>query len=411
MKKKPIAAAAAAAICLTLPLSALAAPSPREYLLKNGDKDSVVYSVQQKLYESGFLTVSPTGYYGTDTQAAVEAYQKENQLAVDGIAGPATMQSLLGSALQAASYIATGSFFQEGDSSLEVGALQRRLMELGYYDYDGFTGNYGPVTQEAIRLFQRTNGLKQDGIAGAETLTLLAGEDALPYTVRLEDEGEDVRKIQNRLKELGYLSGSADGIYGTATQKAVVSFQKQNGLSADGIFGQNTQELLYSPSAKAAPAAKSSSGSSAKKESSASSGSSKEQETSSASSSSDVSQMIRFAKEQLGKKYVWSAEGPSSFDCSGFVYYVLKNSGVSTGRYSAAGFSQVSSWEKIESKGDLQPGDLVFFTAPGSSRIGHTGIWLGNNQYIHASTSAGKVVISSVGSYFNENFVFGRRVF
>lgn len=411
MKKKPIAAAAAAAICLTLPLSALAAPSPREDLLKNGDKDSVVYSVQQKLYESGFLTVSPTGYYGTDTQAAVEAYQKENQLAVDGIAGPATMQSLLGSALQAANYIATGSFFQEGDSSLEVGALQRRLMELGYYDYDGFTGNYGPVTQEAIRLFQRTNGLKQDGIAGAETLTLLASEDALPYTVRLEDEGEDVRKIQNRLKELGYLSGSADGIYGAETQKAVVSFQKQNGLTADGIFGQNTQELLYSPSAQAAPASKSSSGSSEKKESSASSGSSKEQETSSASSSGDVSQMIRFAKEQLGKKYVWSTEGPNSFDCSGFVYYVLKNSGVSTGRYSAAGFSQVSSWEKIESKGDLQPGDLIFFTAPGSSRIGHTGIWLGNNQYIHASTSAGKVVISSAGSYFNENFVFGRRVF
>ena len=53
MKKKPIAAAAAAAICLILPLNALAAPSPREGLLKNGDKDSVVYSVQQKLYESG----------------------------------------------------------------------------------------------------------------------------------------------------------------------------------------------------------------------------------------------------------------------------------------------------------------------------------------------------------------------
>ena len=116
-------------------------------------------------------------------------------------------------------------------------------MELGYYDYDGFTGNYGPVTQEAIRLFQRTNGLKQDGIAGAETLTLLASEDALPYTVRVRrTEGEDVREeFQNRLKELGYLSGSADGIYGAATQKAVVSFQKQNGLSADGIFGQNAQ--------------------------------------------------------------------------------------------------------------------------------------------------------------------------
>ena len=115
MKKKPIAAAAAAAICLTLPLSALDRPHRRrEDLLKNGDKDSVVYSVQQKLYESGFLTVSPTGYYGTDTQAAVEAYQKENQLAVDGIAGPATMQSLLGSALQAASYIADRFVFSGG---------------------------------------------------------------------------------------------------------------------------------------------------------------------------------------------------------------------------------------------------------------------------------------------------------
>ena len=127
-----------------------------------------------------------------------------------------------------------------------MGALQRRLMELGYYDYDGFTGNYGPVTQEAIRLFQRTNGLKQDGIAGAETLTLLASEDALPYTVRLEDEGEDVRKIQNRLKELELSFGFGRRIYGAATQKAVVSFQKQNGLSADSILARTPRSSLFS---------------------------------------------------------------------------------------------------------------------------------------------------------------------
>ncbi len=57
---------------------------------------------------------------------------------------------------------------------------------------------------------------------------------------RLGSRGEEVRKIQQRLKNWGYYSGSVDGIYGTQTQSAVKYFQRKNGLTADGIAGKNT---------------------------------------------------------------------------------------------------------------------------------------------------------------------------
>jgi len=121
--------------------------------------------------------------------------------------------------------------------------------------------------------------------------------------------------------------------------------------------------------------------------------------------------MLLFANEQLNKPYVYSTEGPSTFDCSGFVYYVLKYTGVSTSRYSADGFSKVASWDKIENQNDLIPGDLLFFKSDTNSRIGHMGIYLGDNTFIHASSSGGQVKISEMTSYYDRNFVLARRIF
>ena len=120
--------------------------------------------------------------------------------------------------------------------------------------------------------------------------------------------------------------------------------------------------------------------------------------------------VIKLAKSKLGCKYVWSTEGPNTFDCSGFVYYTLKSSGVSVSRLNAAGFSQVSSWAKVSSIGNLQKGDLVFFRSPSSSRVSHTGIYIGGGEFIHAASGKGKVVISDINSnYYKSNFVVGRR--
>ena len=61
---------------------------------------------------------------------------------------------------------------------------------------------------------------------------------------RLGSRGEEVRKIQQKLKNWGYYSGGVDGIYGTQTQNAVKSFQRKNGLTADGIAGKDTLNAM-----------------------------------------------------------------------------------------------------------------------------------------------------------------------
>lgn len=124
-----------------------------------------------------------------------------------------------------------------------------------------------------------------------------------------------------------------------------------------------------------------------------------------------ISAFMDIAQQQLGKSYVYGSVGPSSFDCSGLVYYCLSQMGVSIDRTSAAGFSKISEWEKITSMDDLKIGDILFFRNGGKS-IRHAAIYIGNGNMIDASTSEGQVVQRScTTSYWLKNFVFARRVF
>ena len=114
-------------------------------------------------------------------------------------------------------------------------------------------------------------------------------------------------------------------------------------------------------------------------------------------------------KDQLGKPYVYGDEGPDSFDCSGLIYYCLNKIGIQIGRLNAAGYSNISSWEKVEDEDDLRRGDLIF-TKTSSGRIDHVGVYLGSGKYIHASTSSGAVVISSWNDWMSNKFSHGRRI-
>ena len=131
--------------------------------------------------------------------------------------------------------------------------------------------------------------------------------------------------------------------------------------------------------------------------------------SSSSSTSSSVSKVISLAKSLLGKPYVWGAQGPSSFDCSGFTYYVFKNAAnVTIPRVS----KDQSKYGTYVSKSNLKVGDLIFFDTSGSNdgNVSHVGIYLGNNEFIHASSSKGEVVISQMSSYYNGAYVNARRV-
>ncbi len=113
------------------------------------------------------------------------------------------------------------------------------------------------------------------------------------------------------------------------------------------------------------------------------------------------------AKKYLGVRYVYGGTSPSGFDCSGFVYYVYKQCGYTVARTATA----QNRCGTAVARSDMQPGDIIIFYNGYKSAIGHAGIYIGNNQFIHASSGGGKVMISALSeSYYNTRFYSARRV-
>ena len=115
----------------------------------------------------------------------------------------------------------------------------------------------------------------------------------------------------------------------------------------------------------------------------------------------------RTAKSHLGKTYKWGANGPYTFDCSGFTKSVFNQHGIKIPRVSRdqAKVGQIIPWNY------LKKGDLIFFDSKKSSRVSHVGIYLGEGKFIHASSSKHRVVISNLESnYYTKHFKWGRRV-
>ena len=184
------------------------------------------------------------------------------------------------------------------------------------------------------------------------------------------------------------------------------AFQKRNGLSQDGKVGRQTMSVLFSSSARKA-ASKSTGGSS-----SISGGSSDKGSSSSGGSSkpipqpngANVSSLLAVAQSRLGCKYVRGAKGPNTFDCSGFVYWCLKQIGVSQGYMTSGGWAASSKYPKITSLSDVQAGDIICFK-------GHVGIAMGGGMMIDAGRSEGCVRTTKLSlPYWKKNFLCAFRV-
>lgn len=284
------------------------APVPGVTMKLNNTGDAVG-ELQARLTELGYYHGSVTNKYDSSTKSAVAAFQKKNGLTADGICGAATQELLYSGTILHADQTATPSpeptatpaptfavpsaKVERNSSGENAKLVQKRLKELKYYS-GAVDGKFGVRSVNALEKFQEANGLTPDGVAGTQTYAILFSYNALPYgatptpvpaaeqtpepavqtaeptvqaketaltaaqtparytTVRKGSKGDTVKALQSRLITLGYLTGKADGNFGPQTEKAVIAFQKKNGLTADGVAGPATQNKLYDPEARKA---------------------------------------------------------------------------------------------------------------------------------------------------------------
>ena len=119
-------------------------------------------------------------------------------------------------------------------------------------------------------------------------------------------------------------------------------------------------------------------------------------------------QIADYALSFLGTTYVWGGASPSGFDCSGLVTYVYKYFGITVSRTAQGQFNNNGVYVE---KADLTPGDLVFFSSNGGSYISHVGIYIGNSEFVHSSSSSTGVIVSRLDSaYYTRVWAGARRL-
>ena len=127
------------------------------------------------------------------------------------------------------------------------------------------------------------------------------------------------------------------------------------------------------------------------------------EETAEPGTNSLAESIIAVAEKNLGVPYVYGGASPNGFDCSGLVYYCYLQCGKQIERTATAQYRQGVYVEKDK----LEPGDLVFFVTPGTNSIGHVGIYIGDGEFIHASTGHGYIMVAELSNSYFTSYYYG----
>lgn len=247
-------------------------------VLRRGDRGVHVEQVQFWLselaqFDSELPDLTVDGIFGATTERAVKQFQQSEGLTADGIVGQYTWTELYAAWQQIQSDLGgtawPGTALRRGSSGMEVRLVQYWL-QLAANCYSSLPainvdGSFGPATEQAVTAFQTRFGLTADGVVGRATWNKL-NEVALAITneivdldvapgqfvrtVREGSRGTPVRAVQYYLRRLAaYYSDvptvTVDGVFGSATTRAVRAWQSRAGLSVDGIVGRATWDSLY----------------------------------------------------------------------------------------------------------------------------------------------------------------------
>lgn len=232
--------------------------------------------------------------------------------------------------------------------------------------------------------------------------------------LKLNSHGHDVVVLQQNLIKLNYNLSKVSGMYDNETQEAVKAFQKDHKIQVTGIVNRETWWAIKGGKQNTVI-------------SKPSSNNKKEQEKNKKPvitnddyiwgnlssvpygkpflAKKEVAGIIATAKDYMGVPYVFGGNTPSGFDCSGYLEYVFAKHGIRIPRTADEQYKL----GKLMKPEDLVPGDLVFFTTyePGAS---HCGIYLGNGNFIHASTSKGVRVDNMDNSYWSSRYYGGKHI-
>ena len=195
--------------------------------------------------------------------------------------------------------------------------------------------------------------------------------------MQVGDQGDEVLAVQEKLSQMGYVVGSMDGVYGEVTAEAVRTLQKEKNLPVDGKISPELYKTLIG----------------------------RDLPVSRGASTATVRRLISSSFQYVGVPYWFGGTTPRGFDCSGFTRYVFSQVGINLPRMADGQFAV----GKPVATERLRPGDLVFFETyePGPS---HVGIYIGNSQFISATSSRGVVVADLFGYYWGERYIGARRV-
>ena len=202
-----------------------------------GSSGAEVAALQRRLNALGYSCGEENGVFGAETLRAVRYFQDALGVTQDGVANVDLQNRLFSADAPVCQPYAN---LYEGRQGVRVEELQDRLRELGYLAKP-VDGNFDDRTRAAVVLFQSTAALGADGIAGINTLTALAADDA-PFCpefveLRFGDTGPRVIEMQEQLLSLGLLSGWANGVYDNATAAAVRAYVQANAIDEDGSLG------------------------------------------------------------------------------------------------------------------------------------------------------------------------------
>ncbi|RZT21499.1 peptidoglycan-binding protein [Fictibacillus sp. BK138] len=391
--------------------------------LKQGINHNDVKHLQSLLKEKGyFKEQQTTTYFGPVTKKAVMDFQKANSLVVDGIVGKQTYKKLLEKSFQEAppkkqpaQTVAPSSSSKDlklHSTGRAVMKLQQDLKFLGFFTYYKTTDYYGTITTEAVRKFQISQKLKATGVADATTLDRIMKAVAVkknpvqapakpkpaapklatpsapkPAPVPQQNTvkelkfgvtGPEVKQLQTRLKNLGFFTyPMITDYFGAVTEESVEKFQKTYGLPVTGIVTKAVLDKMTEV---------------------------EKQKSETPKTSDQITiNVIANAAELMGTPYVWAGTTPQGFDCSGFLQYVYAKEGVKLPRTVA------QMWDATSSVSEPAVGDLLFFETY-TTGPSHAGIYLGNNQFVHAGTSTGVTISNLNYAYWQDRYLGSKRI-